>query len=132
MRRLHLIAGLTTIVAFAVTGQIMAHHQPPLSTLPPETRLMFRSRHIYVLAGGLVNTMLGVYVRLQRPGWRRRVQILGSALLILAPVLLVAAFAMETAHPFREELPLSQLGVVFLALGSLAHFVSGMFRTSGE
>jgi hypothetical protein len=110
----------------------MTKHQPRLYTLAPEARLMFRSRHIYVLASGLVNTMLGVYVQLQPPGWRRHVQIFGSALPISAPVLLIVAFATETAHPFQEELPVSQLGVVFLAVGSPAHFASGVIRSPGE
>ena len=125
MRRLHLIIGLSMLVVFLVSGQVMAHHEPPVSSLGAETRLLFRSRHIYLLAGALVNVMAGIYLQLRPAGWRRRVQMVGSALLLLAPVLLLAAFLSEPQHGLQEKMRFSMDGIVAMALGTLAHLLSG-------
>jgi len=37
-------------------------HAPPLGALNDATRLLYRSRQLYILAGGLVNLMLGLYL----------------------------------------------------------------------
>ena len=51
MRRVHLILGLLGVVTFLITGQFMKHHNPPVRMLAPEVRMMYVSRHIYVLGG---------------------------------------------------------------------------------
>ena len=71
MRKLHFILGWLTVIAFLITGQVMRHHAPPLVTMSDTVRLMYRSRHIYVLAAGLLHLMLGIYWR-PLDGWRRR------------------------------------------------------------
>jgi hypothetical protein len=59
MRRYLLWVGVLVVGVFLITGQFMRHHEPPMGTLGDSVRLMFRSRHIYILASGLVNLMLG-------------------------------------------------------------------------
>src|SRR5438067_1680404 len=49
MRKLHLTIGVLTLIAFVITGQIIRHHTPPMRTLSDGVRLMYRSRHIYIL-----------------------------------------------------------------------------------
>ena len=51
MRRVHLIFGLLGVVTFLITGQLMKHHNPPVRMLTPEVRMMYVSRHIYLLGG---------------------------------------------------------------------------------
>lgn len=125
MRRLHLGVGVFAVVTFLITGQFMRHHIPPMLALSDSVRLMFRSRHIYILAAGLVNLILGVYLQRQAEGWRRAVQSVGSALLITSPALLVLAFAVEPSHGFRAEMRWSAAGLYVLFLGSMAHLVCG-------
>jgi hypothetical protein len=125
MRKLHLTVGVITVVAFLITGQYMGHHTPPMVTLGDSARLMFRSRHIYILAAGLVNLMLGIYLQRQARGWRRAVQAAGSALLIVSPALLVLAFTVEPARGLREEMHSSAAGLFTLFLGGMAHLVCG-------
>jgi hypothetical protein len=79
VRKLHLTVGIIAVIAFLITGQFMRHHTPPMPTLTDGTRLMFRSRHIYILSAGLVNLVLGVYLQRQAKGWRRAVQGAGAA-----------------------------------------------------
>jgi hypothetical protein len=125
MRRLHLAAGVLAVVAFLITGQFMRHHTPPLVIMSAAERLMFRSRHIYILAAGLVNLVLGVYFQRQREGWRCVVQAVGSAFMIASPALLVLAFAIEPESGFQGELPWSHAGLYALFLGSIAHVACG-------
>ncbi len=126
MRRIHLWAGALTVGAFIVTGQFMRHHQPPLATLSDAERLMFRSRHIYILAAGLVNLMLGLYATGHAPGWRRTTQNIGSLLLIgsIAPLLL--AFALEPRSGFQPEMRCSAIGLYALFAGCMAHALSSV------
>src|SRR5437763_16996416 len=119
MRRLHRIVGLIALAAFLITGQFMRHHTPPLITMTDSARLMFRSRHIYILAAALVNLMLGLYVQ-AGAGWRRHAQSAGSALLILSAALLILAFIFEPGREVREALMWSHAGLYALFAGSMA------------
>jgi len=125
MRGLHLVIGLLTVIAFLVTGQLMSHHVPPMSTLSDSARLMFRSRHIYILASGLVNLMLGLYIG-RRAGWRNAVQLIGSGLLMASAALLIVAFGIEPAGGFQESLGWSAAGLYTLFGGCMLHLVSGI------
>jgi hypothetical protein len=123
MRKAHLTAGLLTVLVFLITGQFMRHHQPPMATLSDAARLMFRSRHIYILASGLVNLMLGLYAtRMAR--WRGVVQIIGSALVAISPMFLMVAFAEETTRGLQAEMWWSSLGLYALFGGSMLHLVA--------
>jgi hypothetical protein len=130
MRKVHLWAGLVTVLAFLISGQFLRHHQPPMDTLSDSARLMLRSRHIYILASGLVNLMLGLY-GLRIKGWRGVLQMVGSVLLTLSPVLLIAAFAAEPARGFQPvEMWWSSLGLYALFGGSMLHLVAATRRPS--
>ncbi len=83
MRRIHLAIGLLGVIAFLITGQVMKHHSPKMQVLPTDVRLMYVSRHIYLLGAALVNLVLGLYLQTQPPGWRRVLQQSGSLLILL-------------------------------------------------
>jgi hypothetical protein len=125
MRKLHLVVGVVTLVVFAISGQVMGHHTPPMAAFSDGVRLMYRSRHIYILAAGLINLVLGVYLQRQTKGWRKGVQTAGSAFLVASPALLVLAFLLEPQHGFQEHMRWSVAGLFTLFLGSLAHFTCG-------
>jgi hypothetical protein len=125
MPRIHLWSGGLTVAVFVISGQLMRHHQPPMDTLPESVRLMFRSRHIYILAGGLVNPMLGLYLQ-PAAAWRGVVQLIGSGMLVISPALLMAAFAVETASGFRPEMFWSSLGLYLLFGGCMLHAVASI------
>ena len=125
MRRFHLAIGALGVIAFLITGQFMRHHTPPLLTMSDGARLMFRSRHIYILGGGLVNLMLGLYLQRHAAGWRRGAQTLGSVLLLAAPLLLTLAFVVEPGAGFQGEMPWSHTGLYVLFGGSMLHLACG-------
>jgi len=122
MRRLHLTFGIVTLLAFAATGMVMRAHTPRLRTLSDDVRLMYRSRHIYILSSGIANTLLGLYLVPSRTAWRRGLQRVGSFLFLAAPILLGLAFFAETGHELAAPMWRSTLGLFALFGGTVLHF----------
>src|SRR5262249_21298692 len=58
LRRVHISMGLLSLAGFLVTGQFMRWPTPPMPSLPPDWRMMYLSRHIYLLGAALVNVAL--------------------------------------------------------------------------
>ena len=129
MRRLQYIIGLAGIVAFVLSGQVLRLHRPPMHTMPDGPRMVFVSRHIYLLCASLLNLALGMYVRIDTRGWRRPVQIAGSALVAAAPVLLAVAFLREPELGLAGRSAWSALGLFAMAGGILLHMTSRLKRT---
>jgi hypothetical protein len=126
MKTLHRIFGALVILAFLLTGQFMDFQQPPVRELTDEgTRMMFRSRHIYILLAGLLNLGVGVYFTYWRERWRKILQLVGSALLIIAPLMMIGAFFYEpTLKGLQRTLTLP--AIVTLVVGIFFHLFSGM------
>lgn len=80
MKRFHIVFGLIIVVVFLLTGQYMEYVENRL--LPDGTRMLNRSRHIYILLVGLVNLGIGTYFTPRSRGWRRTLQIAGSVLIV--------------------------------------------------
>ncbi len=130
MKRLHLVVGVAALVAFLLTGQYMDYLEVRTNALGETARVMFRSRHIYLLLAGLVNVGLGAYFDYRERGWRRRLQLFGSALVIAAPALMLAAFFAEPGAPgLKRHFTLP--AVVILSVGTLLHALSGLRSGAG-
>jgi hypothetical protein len=123
MRRVHLIFGVVSLVAFAATGMVMRLHRPPLTTMSDDVRLMYRSRHIYLLGAGVANLLLGLYMVRSRAGWRRGFQTAGSILFLASPILLGLAFFAEPGNRLSSGLWRSHLGLYALLGGTILHFL---------
>jgi len=126
LRRIHLIIGLLGIVAFVLTGQVMGHHVPNIHTLSAELQMMYLSRHIYLLGAALVNLVLGLYLKLHSPGWRRTLQQIGSLLILLSTLSLLMAFVSEPPLGFAGRGWRSFFGVIALFAGVMAHLVTSL------
>lgn len=129
MQLCHRLAGVLVVVGFLLTGVYMRTHDPEMTQLPDVVRMLYRSRHIYLLFAGLLNLVLGAYWAARPPGWRRIVQLTGSALLLLAPILLAAAFFREPGLPGMDR-TFSLPAIESMLAGSLCHAVSGWRRAS--
>lgn len=119
LRRVHLWVGLLGVGAFLASGLYMDVRYDHLRGMDAETRLVFRSTHIYLLLTSLLNLIAGLYVR-TAPGWRGWLQGVGSILLVAAPVLCGVAFLREpwlseVARPFSGPANYAAFG------GTLAH-----------
>ena len=124
MRRLHLYVGAAALAAFLLTGQYMDYLDVRSGALGEGARMMFRSRHIYLLLAGLVNLAVGSYFARRAGVWRRWLQLVGSIYILAAPVLLLSAFFTEPGAPgLRRHFTLP--AIIVLALGTLLQAFSG-------
>ena len=82
-----------------------------------------RANHIYILAAGLVNLMVGIYLEASRVRGRAWLQRLGSALMLVAPPVLGFAFFCEPDHVDRSR-PITAVGLQGLFAGCLLHLPS--------
>lgn len=107
---------------------MMAHHHPRPNGMPAELRMMYVSRHIYLLGGALVNVALGLYLQLQSSFWRRAMQQIGSLLILLSPLLLALAFLAEPELGLAGRSWRSYFGMISLFAGVMTHLVASVTR----
>jgi hypothetical protein len=125
MKLVHLVVGALVLVAFLLTGQYMDYLDVRSGRLGDATRMMYRSRHIYILLAGLVNLGVGAYFVWRAGGWRKTLQTVGSVLILIAPALMLAAFFSESgASGLRRHFTLP--AIIILAIGTLCHAFSGL------
>jgi hypothetical protein len=73
---------------FLLTGQYMDRFHEHLNHADGP-RMLYRTRHIFILMSGLLHLGIGSYFFGRAPGGRRALQILGSALISIAPILTI-------------------------------------------
>jgi hypothetical protein len=125
MKRFHLIFGVVVLVVFLLTGQYMDRFHEHLRHMPDGPRMLYRTRHIFILLSGLLHLGIGAYFSYRVQTGRRALQYLGSALITIAPVLFTIGFFYEP-HLQGLYAPLSKKGIIMLAVGALLHVVSGV------
>ena len=127
MRKFHLAFGALIVIAFLLTGQFMDKYHGHLEGVPDGPRLLYRTRHIFILLAGLLHLGLGAYFTRRLGLWRRVLQFAGSGLIAVASLLFVGAFFYE---PGLRDLhtPLSHWGAYAIDAGTLLHVLSGAGR----
>lgn len=125
MKKIHLIFGVFVVLAFLLTGQYMDKVYNHMVGVPDAQRLLFRTRHIFILLAGLLNLAIGAYFTYRIESWRRTIQLLGSLLVFAASCLFLVAFFYEP-HLGDLHTPLSHWGTYTIAAGALLHVLSGM------
>lgn len=125
MKRFHLIYGLLLLAVFLLTGQYMDRFHEHLRYMPDGPRMLYRTRHIFILLSGLLHLGIGAYFSYRLQTWRRVLQYLGSTLITIPPVLFTIGFFYE---PHLQGLfaPFSKCGIIMIAVGALLHVVSGV------
>jgi hypothetical protein len=125
MKRFHLIFGLLLFVAFLLTGQYMDRFHHHLEGMSDGPRMLYRSRHIYILLAAMLNLGLGTYWSYHADRIRRALQLVGSLLITIASVLFVYAFFQE---PTLTNLytPYSRKGIFMLVGGTLLHLLGSV------
>ncbi len=121
MRRVHLLVGLLSLVAFLITGFLMSVHVPALAECDPELRLLYRSRHVYPMFAAASNVLVGLYLD-EAEARGRLLRRAASALLLVSPVLALLAFAHD---PRAGSLANARPGslAVFAVFGATALFL---------
>lgn len=129
MKRFHFIFGLLMFVAFLLTGQYMGKFLNHLDGVEMGVRMLYRTRHIFILLASLLHVVLGVYHQTRTGQWQRWVQNAGTAVMAGGSLLLVAAFFLDS--PTRNlKTPYSHWGLYVLLLGVTLHAISGIKEKS--
>jgi hypothetical protein len=130
LRRAHLVVGAITVLAFLITGLVMRMHDPPVSAMEWAQRLLFRSRHIYILCAGLVNLAIGVHFALPERRFRYAGAVTGSLLVLVSAILLFFAFF---AEPMAGRPPgaLSWTGLIALFAGVMLYALVSLRKRPG-
>lgn len=116
------------LFVFLLTGQYMDKAYAHLHGMADAPRMLFRSRHIYILFCSLLNLGLGTHLKRELQDWRKRVQWFGSTMIIAGTALFVAAFVYEPAHVNLGYTPFSHDGAYLVVTGTLAHVTAGESR----
>ena len=127
MKRVHLIFGVCVVVAFLLTGQYMDKFHNHLVGVADGPRLLYRTRHIFILLSGLLNLGIGAYFTYRTETWQRTIQLLGSLLIFVASFLFIIAFFYEP-NLGTLRTPLSHWGTYTIATGAVLHVLSGIRR----
>ncbi|HEX6718359.1 MAG TPA: hypothetical protein VF088_14735 [Pyrinomonadaceae bacterium] len=127
MKKVHLIFGACVVVAFLLTGQYMDKYHNHLVGVADGPRLLYRTRHIFILLSGLLNLGIGAYFTYRIEMWQRTIQLLGSLLIFVASFLFIIAFFYEP-NLGTLRTPLSHWGTYSIATGAVLHVLSGIRR----
>jgi len=125
VRRFHLIFGLLLFIGFVLTGQYMDKFHQHLAGMSDGPRMLYRSRHIYILLSAMLHLGLGVYFSYRPDKLRQTLQLLGSLLITVASLLFVYAFFQE---PMMTNLytPYSRKGIFMLVGGTALHLFASI------
>ena len=125
LRKLHFAVELAGFVAFLATGLYMNAGFPDLYGANEVLRYLYRSNHVYILLASLINVALGVHLTPAAAGWRATGSLIGSLLVIAAPVVLCFAFFFEAPLATPERV-WTLAGVAALAAGIALHVLGGL------
>jgi hypothetical protein len=130
-RRFHAVLGFVLVAAFLLTGQYMDRIHAHLAGMADGPRLLYRSRHIYVLMSALVNVALATYLVPSPSRLASRVQLAGSTVVAAASMAMVVAFFYDAPHATLEHLGSwwSRGAIYALVAGVLMHAAAGAIRS---
>ena len=125
--RFHLAVGVVLLVTFVLTGQYMDHVLAHLKGMADGPRLLYRSRHIYVLMTALVNLALAGSSDARITGRARQVQAIASTIVTVASAAMVVAFFYDAPHADFADLNLwwSRGAIYGLVVGVALHVAAG-------
>ncbi len=128
IKHIHYWVGLLGLLAFILTGYYMHFFYDHLKGMPNETRMLYRSSHIYILLASIINLVIGVYLTPLKEKIKTKLQYIASALILIAPILLLIGFFTE-AHMQELQRPFSKLGTFILFGSSLLFSYIGFNKT---
>lgn len=124
LRKTHLWVGVLGLIVFVLQGQYMDLVHGHLAGMTDAPRMLYRSSHIYLLLVAVLNVAMGIYMNSDNPVLHPSIQALVSAVVILAPIGLLAGFFLEPdmkdlARPYTRPAlyALFGTGVVLSLLG---------------
>jgi hypothetical protein len=131
LKPIHLVVGVTGLIAFVLTGQYMGIFLQGLAGMPDGPRLLYRSSHLYLMWSSLLNLVVGYYFVAATTQGARIAQGIASALLLAGPPLILAGFFIESpANDFERVF--CRWANYFALAGTILHIVSSRHAAPGE
>ena len=126
--RIHLAAGVLGLIVFVLQGQYMDIVHDHLVGMADGPRMLYRSGHIYFLLMSVINIIVGVYYSSDAKVLPPPLQWLASAVMLLAPLALLAGFFLE---PALQDLarPFTRPAVYVLFGTGIVLAIAKVFRT---
>ncbi len=130
LKQAHFLFGLFMFVVFLLSGQYMDKVLGHLKSLDVDQRLLYRTRHIFLLSSGLLHLSLGLYLQPLPQIRSRKIQYAGSLVLFTSSMILISAFFREAALKDLTT-PYSHVGLFLslfgVSLHIIAHFANWKF-----
>jgi hypothetical protein len=110
----------------------MHHLHSHLENMADGPRMLFRSAHIYLLFASLLNLLLATYGKptpnpTNQAQTSTRLQLCGSVLILLSPLLIGFSFFYESQQPNLVR-PYARYGIYAALAGTLLHGCSQIAR----
>lgn len=103
----------------------MDKHFHHMVGVPDGIRLLYRTRHIFILLSGLTNLGIAAYFNYRDQFWPRAFQLIGSGLTLSSSFLFIVAFFYEPELGGLRT-PLSHWSTYCIAAGVILHVLSGL------
>ncbi|MDX6501204.1 MAG: hypothetical protein QOG23_4464 [Blastocatellia bacterium] len=103
----------------------MDKHFHHMVGVPDGIRLLYRTRHIFILLSGLTNLGIAAYFTYRDQFWPRVFQPIGSGLTLSSSFLFIVAFFYEPELGGLRT-PLAHWGTYCIAAGVILHVLSGL------
>lgn len=116
------------MVVFLLTGQYMDRIHHHLQFMADGPRMLYRTRHIFILLSGLLHLGIGSYFRFRLHPWLRVVQVIGSLMITISSILFTIAFFYEPGLSGLQT-PLTLISMILIFAGTLLHLLSGIKET---
>jgi hypothetical protein len=120
LKAIHILVGIVGLMAFVLTGQYLAIFLKGMADMPDAPRLLYRTSHLYLMWGSLINLIVGNYFALAATRGARFVQLVSSILLISSPALMLAGFFIESPTGSLDRV-LTGWGNYFALAGAILH-----------
>lgn len=130
LRKIHFVFGAILLVIFPVTGWYLRHRVPDLMQGSDRFRFSMRGNHIYILLSSLIHLLLGIYLQQSSVRWVRKLQMIGSVLLVISSGLVVAAFFYESKSDIDR--PFTLMAMVLALVGTLAQVFNSLKRGAAQ
>lgn len=121
LRSIHLYGGWLFVLIFTLTGVYMRTVIHPAMKADPVLRYSIRANHVDILLLGLLHLCLGAYWRPSESSRNQKLQVAGSALLLFATVMVIAAFFLEPK--VGPDRPVLTISIVVAVLGVASHLM---------
>src|SRR4051812_37949907 len=121
LERIHRIAGVVFLLVFVMTGKYMDIYLGHLHGMADAPRTLYRSGHIYLLMGALLNLSVAFDSTERATRGGNATRVVGSLLLLAAPILFTYGFFFQTPgsverHAIRQGIYACLAGVLLHAL----------------